>query len=120
MNTILEQYKSYVEQRPWGSFEKFADNEVVTVKFLNVSAGEQFSLQLHHKRQEYWRVVSGNPLITVGEETHLAKPGDEFFVDVEMKHRIAGGETGTVILEIMRGEYEEDDIVRFEDVYGRT
>lgn len=120
MNSFPEQNKSYVEQRPWGSFEKFADNEVVTVKFLNVNAGAQLSLQLHHKRQEYWRVVSGNPLITIGEETFVASPGEEYFIDVETKHRLAGGETGAVILEIMRGEYDEDDIVRFEDEYGRT
>jgi mannose-6-phosphate isomerase-like protein (cupin superfamily) len=120
MNPPPKQYKSYIEKRPWGSFEKFADNEVVTVKFLNVDAGQTLSLQLHHKRQEYWRVVSGTPLITIGEDTVMAQPGEEFFIDVETTHRLAGGETGTVILEIMRGEYDENDIVRFEDAYGRT
>ncbi len=107
-------------KRPWGSFTRFTNNEVSTVKILNVNQGEILSLQYHNKREEFWRVIQGNPEIVLGEETKKASPGDEFFVSVGVKHRISAPENEVVILEISKGEFDEEDIVRIEDKYGRN
>ncbi len=106
-------------KRPWGSFTRFTDNEPSTVKLLNVNKGEQLSLQYHAKRDEFWRVISGTPKIVIGDDTFDSKPGDDFTVLVNTKHRISAPNDDVVILEISKGEFDEDDIVRLEDVYGR-
>ncbi len=106
-------------KRPWGSFTRFTNNEVSTVKLLNVNKGEQLSLQYHSKREEFWRIISGSPKIVIGDEVFDAKEGDEFTVAVNTKHRISAPNDDVVILEISKGEFDEEDIVRLEDVYGR-
>ncbi len=106
-------------KRPWGSFTRFTNNEPSTVKLLYVNKGEKLSLQYHAKREEFWKIVSGNPEIVIGDETFQAKEGDEFNVSVNTKHRISAPKDAVVILEISKGEFDEDDIVRLEDVYGR-
>ena len=111
--------ESETTKRPWGSFTRFTNNEASTVKLLNVNQGEQLSLQYHNKREEFWRVISGNPEIVIGEETHNAKDGDEFVISVGTKHRISAPIDNVTILEISKGEFDEDDIVRIEDKYGR-
>ena len=106
--------------RPWGNFRQFTHNEPTTVKILTVNTGEAFSLQYHHHRREFWRVLSGDPHITVGEKTTVAKPGDEFLIKEEEKHRITAGKEPAVILEVAFGAFDEADIVRTEDRYGRA
>ncbi len=108
------------DTRPWGSFRQFTSNEVTTVKILSVTAGQKLSLQYHHKRNEFWRVLSGNPSITIGEETRIAKQGDEFYIDAKAVHRIGAPTDDVEILEIAFGDFDENDIVRIEDAYGRT
>ena len=108
------------EERPWGWFRTFAINESVTVKILFIKKGEVFSLQKHKRRNEFWRVLSGDPDVTIGDETISAKPGDEFEVLPEMEHRIGAVTNDVEMLEISRGEFDEDDIERIEDKYGRT
>lgn len=110
----------FTDKRPWGNFRQFTHNEISTVKTLEVKANEAFSLQYHDNRKEFWLVLEGNPIITLGEETIQAKAGDEFIVEPKMKHRINGGETGAKVLEIALGDFDEDDIVRLEDKYGRN
>ena len=111
---------TYKEERPWGSFETFALNIPCTVKILTVKAGEAFSLQYHHKREEYWRVLSGSGEIRVGEETFAAHPGDSFSIPQGALHRATGGSEDMTILEVATGEFDENDIVRTEDRYGRN
>jgi mannose-6-phosphate isomerase len=84
-----------------------------------VHPGEQLSLQYHNHRSEYWRVLKGAPLITIGSHDISAKAGDEFEVPEKTNHRIKAGEEEVEILEISLGEFDEDDIVRLEDKYGR-
>ncbi len=110
---------AFTEERPWGSFRQFTKGELTTVKILNIKAGEAFSKQYHHKRKEFWYVISGEGSITVGEETKEAKAGDEFSIDIETVHRIQGAKQGISVLEISYGEFDEEDIVRLEDKYGR-
>ncbi len=107
------------EQRPWGSFDRFTHNELSTVKIITVNPGEAFSLQRHGRRSEWWKVLSGTGTITVGETTHAALPGDEFTIPQGTVHRAEGGETPLVRLEIALGEFDESDIERLDDKYGR-
>lgn len=110
----------YLEERPWGRFEQFTHNAPSSVKLLYINPGEQISLQYHHKRQEFWRVLQGDPHITVGDAVYQAQVGDEFYIAQEEIHRISGGTQQAIILEIAFGDFDESDIVRLEDNYGRT
>jgi len=134
----LEVYK---EERPWGFFEKFTEDQVSTVKILTVKAGEELSLQRHHEREEFWRILSGRGNVVIGDESFSAKgrdellspkggveiksktifsdKGDEFFVPVETNHTIKAIEE-MQILEISLGEFDEEDIVRISDKYNRN
>jgi mannose-6-phosphate isomerase-like protein (cupin superfamily) len=107
-------------KRPWGSFTRYTHNELSTVKLINVNQGETLSLQYHNKRQEFWKVIKGNPELVLGEEKKLANEGDEFFIETKMKHRISAPTNDVVILEISLGEFDEEDIIRLEDKYGRV
>ncbi|MFZ4500320.1 MAG: phosphomannose isomerase type II C-terminal cupin domain [Minisyncoccia bacterium] len=107
-------------QRPWGEFRQFTHNEPVTVKLILVKAGECLSLQHHTHREEFWRVLSGTPRITIGERVVEAKAGDEFTISATVAHRIEAVGADTELLEIARGVFDEEDIVRLEDKYGRV
>jgi mannose-6-phosphate isomerase-like protein (cupin superfamily) len=108
------------ETRPWGTFIQFTFNEPSTVKIITVNPGQELSLQIHHKRREFWRILSGNPTITIDDKISEAHVGDEFEVPETAKHRIAAGDSEVQILEISFGTFDEDDIVRLEDKYGRV
>ncbi len=108
------------EIRPWGSFERFTLNEKSTVKIIAVNAGEEFSLQQHAHRDEEWLILQGSGTVTVGEQKTEVKPGDNFFVARGAKHRVLGGPNGVVFLEIGFGDFDEADITRIEDDYGRV
>jgi mannose-1-phosphate guanylyltransferase/mannose-1-phosphate guanylyltransferase/mannose-6-phosphate isomerase len=108
------------ESRPWGDFERFTLNEKTTVKIITVNAGETFSLQTHNHRDEFWRILRGSGIIRIGEEDHDAREGDVFFSPRNTMHRAFGGPEGLTFLEIAFGEFDETDIKRIEDRYGRT
>jgi mannose-6-phosphate isomerase len=107
-------------ERPWGEFRQFTHGDPTTVKILTVKAGEEFSLQTHKKRDEFWRVIAGDGMITVGDKEFEAKLDYEIRVPKETKHRIKGGPTGIQVLEISTGDFDEGDITRYEDKYGRA
>ena len=106
--------------KPWGSYTTFTHNEPSTVKLLYISKGEAFSLQFHSHRDEFWKVLKGNPTITVGENSVLARPDDEFTITQGTHHRIEALEDDVVVLEISKGDFDENDITRLEDKYGRS
>lgn len=108
------------EIRPWGDFERFTLNEKTTVKIITVKTGEAFSLQTHAHRDEFWRVLQGSGVITVGDTEQEARAGENFFIPQGATHRAMGGPEGLVFLEIAFGEFDEKDITRLEDRYGRT
>ena len=108
------------EERPWGSFERFTLNEPSTVKIITVNPNEAFSLQQHANRDEEWQIVRGSGKITVGGETKEAKQGTTFFVKRGTAHRVEAGSEGIQFLEIAFGAFDEADITRFEDRYGRA
>ncbi|MDQ5969092.1 MAG: mannose-6-phosphate isomerase [Patescibacteria group bacterium] len=105
--------------KPWGSFVSFTNNEVSTVKLLYITKGEEFSLQYHLNRDEFWRVIKGSPKIIIGEKTLDSHEGEEFFVPAGTNHRVGAPVDDVVILEISKGVFDENDIVRLEDKYNR-
>ena len=107
--------------RPWGAYESLVVGEHFQVKRLTVNPGQTLSLQLHHKRAEHWVVVSGVADIVRGEEHLTLGPDESTYIPLGMKHRLANrGETPLEVIEVQSGSYlGEDDIVRFDDVYGR-
>lgn len=108
------------EIRPWGNFERFTLNEQTTVKIITVNAGEAISLQTHEHRDEFWRVLSGSGTITIGELSRDARPGETYYSKRGSKHRVEGGPAGLSFLEIAFGDFDEGDITRLEDKYGRA
>ena len=107
--------------RPWGSYDSLENANGFQVKRLIVNPGSILSLQLHHKRTEHWVVVRGVATITLGEEEFELHANESTYVPLETKHRIANfGNEPVHIIEVQCGDYlGEDDIVRFEDQYGR-
>ncbi len=112
--------KTLVVQKPWGKFEQFTHNEQTTVKILTIDLNGILSLQYHAKRTEFWKVISGNPIVTIGKKVISANPGDEFKI-TELEHHRAEAQDDTVkILEIAYGDFDENDVTRDEDKYGRA
>lgn len=116
----MEDIKPSQTERPWGNFRQFTNNTVSTVKIINVKPNEELSLQSHSKRTEFWRVLEGNGAIEVGDEKFNVHKGEEYTLRVGQKHKIWGGEKGMSVLEIALGDFDEDDIVRYQDKYGRV
>ena len=111
--------KKYIEQKPWGQFEQFTHNEPVTVKIITVNPNQALSLQYHHNREEFWKVIFGKGEVTIGDTICQAQEGDEFFIAHGQKHRIQTNSSLVKVLEISFGDFDENDIVRLEDKYNR-
>jgi len=107
--------------RPWGSYDSIDSGTRFQVKRLSVKPGASMSLQLHHHRAEHWIVVSGTARITRGNDTFLLEENQSTYIPVGAQHRIENpGKIPLHIIEVQSGSYlGEDDIVRFEDRYGR-
>ena len=121
MASLERNIETFTVKRPWGQFEQFTHNEVTTVKIHSINPNSSFSLQYHNHRAEFWRILSGHPIVTIGETTVTAKPGDEFMVSKLEKHRIEAKDDAVQILEIAYdNNFDEEDIVRLEDNYGRA
>ena len=114
----LSQYQKDI--RPWGGYERFTLEEPTTVKIITVKSGEAFSLQTHAHRDEFWRVISGEGVVTIGEEKHEAKSGESFFAPRGTAHRAEATGEDLVLLEISFGDFDENDIIRLQDRYGRV
>jgi mannose-6-phosphate isomerase len=112
--------RPYQEKRPWGDFIEFMKNTASTVKIITVNPGESLSLQHHKNRDEFWHIISGEGSATIGDITHPLYAGSEHFVTRGTAHRLTAGSTSLVVLEIALGEFDENDIVRLEDRYGRV
>jgi mannose-1-phosphate guanylyltransferase/mannose-6-phosphate isomerase len=107
--------------RPWGSYDSIDNGQRFQVKRLSVKPGATLSLQLHHHRAEHWIVVSGTARITRGDDIFLLEENQSTYIPLGVKHRIENpGKIPLHIIEVQSGGYlGEDDIVRFEDRYGR-
>jgi mannose-1-phosphate guanylyltransferase/mannose-6-phosphate isomerase len=107
--------------RPWGYYEGLDAGPAFQVKRLGVNPGASLSLQLHHHRAEHWVVVNGIATVTVGEKVFDLNPNESCYIPLETRHRLQNlTEEPLEIIEVQSGSYlGEDDIVRFEDNYGR-
>lgn len=107
--------------RPWGCYEAIDSGERFQVKRITVNPGAALSLQMHHHRAEHWVVVKGTAKVTAGEQQLLLTENQSTYIPIGVKHRLEN--PGTIpleLIEVQSGSYlGEDDIVRFEDVYGR-
>jgi len=107
--------------RPWGSYDSIDAGERFQVKRLTVKPGGVLSLQMHHHRAEHWIVVSGTARITRDDKTFLLSENESTYIPIGATHRIENpGKVPLHLIEVQSGSYlGEDDIVRFEDNYGR-
>ena len=107
--------------RPWGSYETLVLGDRFQVKQIVVKPGASLSLQMHHHRAEHWVVVSGTAEVEVGETTQMLTEDQSVYIPIGAKHRLTNpGKLPLTLIEVQSGGYlGEDDIVRFDDVYGR-
>lgn len=107
--------------RPWGAYDSIDAGERFQVKRITVKPGGSLSLQMHHHRAEHWIVVSGTARVTRGEEVLLLTENQSTYIPLGVVHRLENpGKLPLEMIEVQSGSYlGEDDIVRFEDVYGR-
>ena len=108
-------------EKPWGYFEILFETEFSKVKILSVDPGQMLSMQMHEYRSETWYITQGIATVTKGDKTFELYPGENVVIDQKERHRIQNfGSEVLEIIEIQTGTYfGEDDIVRFEDIYGR-
>jgi mannose-6-phosphate isomerase-like protein (cupin superfamily) len=109
-------------RRPWGYFVVLADEPDHKVKRIVVHPGRRLSLQSHSRRSEHWHVVSGEAVVTLDDSRLPLAAGDSVDIPCGVRHRIEnpGANGDLVFIEVQRGDYfGEDDIVRYEDDFGR-
>ncbi len=109
------------ENRPWGRFEVLRDESYFKSKIIRVEAGQKISYQSHAKRAEHWVIVKGEAVVVLNDKEHLVKQGEHIFIPQQSKHRILNNTSSVVeFIEVQVGSYfGEDDIVRYQDDYGR-
>jgi len=107
--------------RPWGWYDTIESGEYFQVKRLHIKPSAKLSLQMHHKRAEHWVVVSGTATVTNGEQTFDINKGESTYIPLGVTHALANNTSEPLeIIEVQSGSYlGEDDIIRFEDIYGR-
>ncbi|MBZ0159358.1 phosphomannose isomerase type II C-terminal cupin domain [Candidatus Methylomirabilis sp.] len=116
MQTVL------TETRPWGRWTVLGEGEGYKVKRIEVSPGHRLSLQRHAHRSEHWIVVAGTAKMSIGDRTSFVQIQESTFVPAGTDHRLENpGPHLLIIIEVQNGAYlGEDDIVRFQDDYGRS
>jgi len=127
VNTLREQGRTEASlhrrvYRPWGSYESLVTSERFQVKRIVVNPGQRLSLQMHHHRAEHWIVVKGTAEVTCEDKVFMLGEDESTYIPLGHKHRLANpGHIALELIEVQSGAYlGEDDIVRFEDVYGRS
>lgn len=110
------------DNRPWGTWEVLDGDENFCVKRIMVKPKSMLSLQLHHFRGEHWIIVKGKAFVTLGEKIFEVQADDAVYIAKETKHRIENrSDEPMEFIEIQTGDnLDENDIVRFEDIYGRV
>jgi mannose-6-phosphate isomerase len=108
-------------EKPWGEFEQYTHNQESTVKIITAAPGGILSSQYHFKRDELWVVLDEGARVKLGDEMLHPQPQQKIFIPRETIHRLSAvGDMPVRVLEISFGEFDEEDIVRLEDAYGRT
>ena len=120
---VTKYIKGDHDVRPWGTWEVLDSGEHFCVKKITVNPEAILSLQLHNFRAEHWIIVKGNAMVILEEDTLYRTANDSIYIPVKTKHRIRNNSSSMplVFIEIQTGEtLDENDIVRFEDNYGRV
>ena len=118
-----ESYKVHrTVTRPWGTYTVLEEGDRFKIKRIVVKPGGILSLQMHHHRSEHWVVVSGIAKVVRDDEAYFVNVNESTFIPAGRKHRVENpGMLELVMIEVQSGDYlGEDDIVRFEDQYGRA
>ncbi len=107
--------------RPWGSYTILAEGKGYKVKRITIKPGAKLSLQMHYHRSEHWTVISGTGKLTLDDKVVIFKENESTYIPIAVKHRLENpGQIPLSIIEVQNGRYlGEDDIVRFDDEYGR-
>ncbi|MER6944859.1 phosphomannose isomerase type II C-terminal cupin domain [Nonomuraea sp. NPDC000554] len=108
------------DERPWGNFERFTLNESSTVKIIEVAAGQRLSLQRHEHRDELWVALDPGCVFEVNGERIEPAVGERVLIRAGQTHRLSSSGPTARILEVAFGHFDEDDIERLEDAYGRS
>ncbi|MDG1163959.1 MAG: cupin domain-containing protein, partial [Porticoccaceae bacterium] len=108
--------------RPWGKYDEIDSGDRYQTKRITVKPGAKLSVQMHHHRSEHWVVVSGRAKVTNGERTFMLSENESTYIPIGVIHALENpGKVPLEIIEVQSGSYlGEDDIVRFEDIYGRV
>ena len=108
--------------RPWGTYRSIHRGDNVQAKHITVRPGGKLSLQMHHRRAEHWVIVAGEARVTVESQELVLGPNQSIFIPKTARHRLENlGDVDVHLIEVQCGDYlGEDDIVRFDDIYGRT
>lgn len=112
---------NWTEERPWGRFKNLLELPETKVKIIEVDPGKRLSYQSHSKRQESWTVVQGGATVILNDKKIVLKVGDYIHIPQGAKHRLQNDAlTPLRLIEVQTGSYfGEDDIVRYEDDFGR-
>ena len=108
------------ERRPWGSFERFTLNEPATVKIIQVAPGPRLSLQRHRHRDELWVALDPGAVFEVAGRRIKPEVGERVLIRAGDTHRLGSDGPAVRVMEIAFGHFDEDDIERLEDEYGRA
>jgi mannose-1-phosphate guanylyltransferase/mannose-6-phosphate isomerase len=107
-------------QRPWGSFKQYAHNSECTVSLMTVSPGQRLSLQSHTGRAELWIVLDDGAAVQVGDTERTCKAGEEIWISPNEQHRLSCKAAQPIrVLEIAFGNWQQEDITRYEDDFCR-
>ena len=120
-NSMPEGNKHRKVYRPWGCYESIMEDSRWQVKLINVKPSEQLSLQMHHHRSEHWIVVKGTAKVEVNDKVEFLTENQSTYIPLGSRHRLSNpGKIPLLLIEVQSGSYVgEDDIIRFDDKYGR-
>ena len=121
-NNISEGVKHSKIYRPWGNYTSIVEESKWQVKMIEVNSGQKLSLQMHNHRSEHWIVVKGTAKVEIDNEISFLSENESTYIPIKAKHRLSNpGDEILTLIEIQTGVYlGEDDIIRFEDIYGRV
>jgi len=105
--------------RPWGEFSQYAHNEAVTVSLMTVRPNQRLSLQSHTARAELWVILDEGAIVQIGDDILHPKVGDELWIPAGAKHRLSSAGPTVRVLEVAFGNWQQDDIIRYEDDFSR-
>ena len=110
-----------IVSKPWGSFQVIEEGDKYTLKRLTVKKGGRLSLQSHNHRSEHWVVVQGEAEVILGDKNLKLKENENIYIPVNTKHSLANKkERELIIIEVWYGDtLEEEDIIRYQDIYDR-